>query len=201
MEGLFCPSRRQAAVGTGGGKPKVRGQVALRPGLAESAAQQPGLTRALLTFLSACLKFCPAHTCPESPLGQSKPRCRPARDQVSAEFSSPLQSMESSLLYFKLSRKDAASHHCITVHGRSLDLGRLAIPHWVGPSKPLLTTYLTLFLPRKRPGILLQPPWLPSRAASLSSLSLSRPHVHGSCQSLSPAEYIFKSRTDVASLH
>lgn len=72
-------------MGTGGGKPKVRGQVALRPGLAESAGQQLGLTRALLTFLSACLRLCPAHTCPESALGQSKLRCRPAWDQVSVE--------------------------------------------------------------------------------------------------------------------
>lgn len=61
--------------------------------------------------------------------------------------------------------------------------------------------YLTLFLPRKRPTVLLQPPGLPGRAPSLSSHSLSRPHIHGSCQSLSPAEYIFDSPASVASLH
>lgn len=103
---LFCPSRRQATVGTGSGKAKVRGQEALRPGLAESA----GCSAAWPHRSVSRVKALPSSHLPGPGTAL----------------------MESRLLNFKLSRKDTANHHCRTIDGRCWELSRLAGPLLVG---------------------------------------------------------------------
>lgn len=116
-------------MGTGSEKAKIRGQVALRPGLAVSlllnslASREPFSLFCQLGQSSTQLTPTLSWPQPTPALPAQRQLCMGSEPLSGSQVSSPLRSMESYLLDFKLSRKDTANHHCSTVDGTKVGAG------------------------------------------------------------------------------
>lgn len=171
-----------------------------------SAAQQPGLA-----ILLAKSRLFPAHTCPgpgtalmESRLLNFKlsgkdtanHRCRTidGRCWDLSRLTGPLL-VGHGTGGFPMSLRICRGL-CESLHRTPFPTGSVA------PSKPLITTHLTLFYQVKDVPRELKPPWPSRRASTLSSLSPSRPHICGTCQSLAQQSTSLTNKlTNVVSLH